>query len=223
MNARPANDGKRGFTLIEVIITLSIFLLLAAAVFGIFTATLESVAGLQDNQNQSDQAEALGAFLKKSLMDLPPEGNIFSYHRDGAPFKVSGLIWGAGTNLRAIDMQAQANGYYTLRLATYTPPAQATVTPSDDFRQQVLANDASLSWRPLVRDIRTADWRFRAYGIPQWNDQATAQKPVLAEFTMQLAGATSPITDDFWIPPTQSAANPVAAAVAPGVTSGGAP
>jgi len=222
MNARLyGHRRRRGFTLIEVIITLSIFLLLAAAVFGIFSATLESVSGLQDNLNQSDEVEALGAFLKKSLLDLPADGALTSYHRDGMPFKVSGLIWGSGNQLRAADMLLQPNGYYSLRLAYYTPPDSSQVVPLADFQRQILSDDPSLAWRVLVRDIRTADWRFKGFNAMVWDEQASNGKPVLAEFTLQLAGSTSAVTDDFWIPPTQPMtiqAAPVAAA-----TPGGGP
>ena len=43
-----------------MIITLCVFVLLAGAVFGIFSATLESVASLQNDQNRNDETEALG-------------------------------------------------------------------------------------------------------------------------------------------------------------------
>jgi len=215
MKTRLAMRGTRGgFTLIEVIITLSIFLLLAGAVFGIFTATLESVASLQDNQNQSDETQALGAYLKKSFLDVPAQGTIASFHRDNAPFKVSGIIWGSGDDLRALDMQLQRNGYYTLRMTSYTPPAFPQGPALTIFQRQVVTNDSTLLWRPLLRDVRTADWRFREPNSSIWEEQTSSARPSLAEFTIELAGANLGVTDDFWIPPTQPAGNAVAAAAA---------
>jgi prepilin-type N-terminal cleavage/methylation domain-containing protein len=220
MNARfPGTKDRSGFTLIEVIITLSIFLLLSAAVFGIFSATLESVSGLQDNQNQSDEVEALSAFLRKNLLELPADGSLTSYHREGAPFKVSGLIWGAGNDLRAADMQLQPNGYYSLRLAYYTPPANPQAPAPADFQRQIVSDDPSLAWRVLVRDIRTADWRFRGVNATQWDEQASNNKPVVAEFSLQLAGSTTSVTDDFWIPQTLPIT--LQAATPPPATGGG--
>jgi prepilin-type N-terminal cleavage/methylation domain-containing protein len=221
----PMDRMRGGFTLIEVIITLSIFLLLAGAVFGIFTATLESVASLQDNQNQSDEVQALSAFLKKSFLDVPAQGTISSFHRDNAPFKVSGIIWGNGDDLRAVDMQLQQNGYYTLRTTFYTPPPFPQGPALTVFQRQVVTNDSTLSWRPLVRDVRAADWRFKEYNSTVWEEQTSSSKPLLAEFTIQLAGANLGVTDDFWIPPTQPAGNAVAAAAAnnAAATTGGSP
>ncbi len=226
MKTRLTMDRTRGgFTLIEVIITLSIFLLLAGAVFGIFTATLESVSSLQDNQNQSDETQALDAFLKKSFLDVPAQGTIASFHRDNAPFKVSGIIWGNGDDLHAVDMQLQRNGYYTLRTTSYTPPPSPQGPALTVFQRQVVTNDSTLSWRPLLRDVRTADWRFKELNSSVWEEQTSSAKPLLAEFTIQLAGANLGVTDDFWIPPTQPAGNAVAAAAANNAapTTGGSP
>jgi prepilin-type N-terminal cleavage/methylation domain-containing protein len=212
------SDTRRGgFTLIEVIITLCVFVLLAGAVLGIFSATLESAASLQDDQNRNDETEALGAWLKQSLLDLPAGGAVTSYHRDGIPFHVSGIIWGAGENLEALDLHLQANGNYLLRLATYEPPASSgrgidglttASVPLSLFTAQVVNDNPALAWRPLVRDLKSANWRFRYFGRENWLDSAGGAKPVIAEFNFQVAGASDAITDDFWIPPTQPASNP---------------
>jgi prepilin-type N-terminal cleavage/methylation domain-containing protein len=206
---------RRGFTLIEMVITLCVFVLLAAAVFGIFSATLESASSLQDNQARNDQTEALGAWLKRSLLDLPASGAIVSYRRDGFPFHVTGLVWGAGEDLQALDLQLQSNGEYTLRLAAYQPSASANqsigatgAAALSQFVDQVQKDDPTLAWRPLVRDIKSADWRFLAFNTPQWLDTVAAvQKPAIVELTFQVGGAASPVTDDFWIPPTVPAGN----------------
>jgi len=224
MNARLCS-GRRGFTLIEMIITLCVFVLLAAMVFSIFDATLESVGTLQDNQNRQDRVEALAAWLKRSLLALPANGTLVSYHREGRPFHVSGIIWGAGDDLQALDLQAQANGNYTLRLATCPSPDPSspeyqfagltgTVGYSPAlarFQTQVFNDDSALSWRPLMRDLKSADWRFRVLNMPDWQDTFTMGKPVLAQLTFQPAGTSSAIVDDFWIPPTTLPASIVVA------------
>jgi prepilin-type N-terminal cleavage/methylation domain-containing protein len=228
MNARP--DHPRGFTLIEMMITLGVFLLLAGAIFSIFGATLQSASTLEDNQNREDETQALGSWLRQSLLALPAEGNLVSYHRDGRPFDVSGIIWGAGDDLRALDLQPQANGNYTLRLASYRPgdagslsglpPGPAGYTAAlAAFQTQVFQDDPGLSWRPLIRDLKSVDWRFRTANVTVWQDTSVGGKPVLAEMTLQAAGATGPIVDDFWIPPVQSAGLPTSAPAPASITS----
>jgi prepilin-type N-terminal cleavage/methylation domain-containing protein len=222
------SESRGGFTLIEMVITLCVFLLLAAAVFGIFSATLESASTLQDNQARNDRTEALGAWLKRSLLDLPASGAIASYHRDGSPFHVSGLVWGAGQDLQALDLQLQPNGEYTLRLAAYRPQPSANQLTGQtaltsllpQFVSQVQQDNPTLSWRTLVRDLKSADWRFLAFNTSQWQDFLTPsqQKPAIVELTFQPGGTTSLITDDFWIPPTLPASN-LAIPIAPPAVS----
>jgi len=216
-----------GFTLIEMIITLSVFLLLAAAIFGIFGATLQSASTLQENQNREDAVQALGAWLRQSLLEIPSGGVLVSYHRDDQPFRVSGIIWGIDHNLRALDIQAQGNGNYLLRLANYREADDHLATAFADstgptvsaeavahFKTQVLENDSNLSWRTLLRDIKSANWRFRSTASTDWVDSSSEGRPLLAELTLQSSGMIGSVVDDFWIPPLQPAggvALPVAA------------
>jgi len=110
-----------GFTLLEMVITLSIFILLAAAVFGIMTGVLQGASSLQDNQNRRDQIAALNAFLKKKLGEMPAGSALISYRRgDGEGLAQNGIILGQESLAVAIDAKVQANGYYTLRYATFS-------------------------------------------------------------------------------------------------------
>lgn len=217
---------QRGFTLIEMMITLCIFLLLAGAVFGIFTATLQSVAILQDNQDRGDRIEALGAWLRQQMLDLPASGTVTSYHRDGMPFPVSGIIWGGGADFQALDLHLQPDGNYSLRLAAYQSSAPSSglaimgatgTAPLAQFRDEIVRDDGVIAWRLLVRDLKTADWRFRSFNETRWQDVVSGQKPAIAEFVFQPAGGPI-ITDDFWIPPTQ-AVNSTATMAPPVVSS----
>ncbi len=53
-----------------MMITLAIFVLLAAALFGLMTGVLQSTAVLQDNQFRGDQTAALAAYIKNKLTSL---------------------------------------------------------------------------------------------------------------------------------------------------------
>ena len=57
-----------------------------------------------------------------------------------------------------------------------------------------------------MRDLKSADWQFLPFNSTDWQDAASNQKPAVAEFTFQPSGTPIPITDDFWIPPTQATA-----------------
>jgi len=200
----PAAAKRGGFTLLEMMITLAIFILLAAAVFGLMTGVLQSTSTLQDNQNRRDQIAALNAFLKKKLGEMPVSSTLGSYQRgNGEELAQNGIIFGNANRATALDAKVQANGYYALRLATCATAAGPG--QSQDARQvlqqAVTTNDPTLAWTPLIGDVKTLDWKFLDFNVTQWVDLWTgANKPNLVEFSMQTAGDLQPTTMDFWLP-----------------------
>jgi len=199
-----ADESAAGFTLFEMMITLAIFILLAAAVFGILTGVLQSTSTLQDNQNHRDQVAALNAFLKKKLSEMPAQSTLVSYQRgDGEGLVQNGIIFGNVNLATAIDAKVQANGYYTLRLATM--PSVTLNGQVQDARlllqQSVTTDDPSLAWTPLITDIKTLDWQFLDFNqtvwVELWN---SSTNPNLVEFSMQPAGDLLPTSMYFWLP-----------------------
>jgi prepilin-type N-terminal cleavage/methylation domain-containing protein len=196
---------RSGFTLLEMMITLAIFILLAAAVFGLLSGVLQSTATLQDNQNSKDQSAALNAFLKKRLGEMPVSSSLVSYVRgDGEGLVQNGIIFGTVNDATAIDAKVQPNGYYTLRITsttTGTVPGQIPLDARQVLQQSVTTDDSSLSWIPLVTDIKTLDWKFLDFNATAWVDLwSSSAKPNLVEFSMQPSGELLPVTMDFWLP-----------------------
>jgi len=195
---------KTGFTLLEMMITLAIFILLAAAVFGLMAGVLESTGTLMDNQNRKDQTVALNAFLKRKLGEMPVASTLTSYQRgDGEGLTQNGIVFGTVNLATAIDATQQPNGYYTLRVATLS--AGIVAGEQQDARQLLLqaasANDPSLAWTPLIKDIKTLDWKFLDFNQTVWVEVWTSgSNPNLVEFTMHPGGDLQPTTMDFWLP-----------------------
>jgi prepilin-type N-terminal cleavage/methylation domain-containing protein len=192
----------RGFTLVEMILTLAVFALLSGAIFGIITGVLGSAGSLQDNQNRTDEAMALQAYLQKELGAMPGSSVLGSYRRgDGEGLVQNGIIFGTKQFLRTIDAKLQANGLYTLRTAAFSSPGEAPNAPTA-FTAAVSAGDVSLAWTNLLHDVRGVTWKFQEFNSPSvdtWD--ITASKPVLVELSLQIAGDLRPTTMDFWIPP----------------------
>lgn len=194
---------RRAFTLVEMVITLCVFVLLSAAIFGIITGVLQSASSLQENQNRTDQTVALQAFLKKKLSGLPGQATLFSYRRgDGEGLDQNGIIFGSGSLLTAIDAKIQPNGLYLLRLTTFSADAKDG-DPITLFTQLVTGNDGALPWVSLIHDVQRVDWKFLATNSTQWVDlwSNAASKPNLIELSIQSAGDLRPTVMDFWVPP----------------------
>lgn len=216
MKLRRQNEARRregsAFTLMEMLVTMSVFILLSGAVFGIITATFKGVSTLEDDQGRRDQIVALHAFLGKQITGITPETSIVSYRRgDGDGLEINGIILGQRNQIAAIDAAIQPNGYYTLRLCRFAPgnynrATGLTGTQFDTFRffqTLVEKDDASLTWVPLVRDVTKLSWKFQDLNNPQWFDRWTdpMRRPVIVEFAVQQAGGTlQPVTMDFWVP-----------------------
>jgi prepilin-type N-terminal cleavage/methylation domain-containing protein len=193
-----------GFTLLEMMLTLAIFLLLAGAVAGILTGVLQSTATLQDDQGRRDQVTALNAYLKKKLGELPARSSLVSYQRgEGEGLVQNGIIFGNTNFATAIDAKIQPNGYYTLRLSTFETAAGPD-EPADArqaLQQSVTTDDPTVVWTTLVTDIKTLDWKFLDFNSTLWVEiWSSSTQPNLTELSVQVAGDTQPTTMDFWLP-----------------------
>ncbi len=185
-------------------ITLAIFILLAAAVFGLMSGVIGSTGTLQDNQNQRDQMASLTAFMKKKIGAMPVASTLVSYQRgNGDGLVQNGIIFGTVNYATAFDAEVQPNGYYTLRL-TSVSTSTATEQQQDArqvLQQSVTTDDPTLNWTPLVKYIKTLDWKFLDFNVTQWVELwSSSAKPNLMEFTLQPATDSQPTTIDFWLP-----------------------
>lgn len=206
-----------GFTLLEMMITLAIFILLSAAVFGVISGVLQSASTLQDNQNHRDQLAALNAFLNRQLRGLPAQSVLISYRRgEGEGLKQNGIIFGHDEMLTAVDATMQPNGYYTVRLAAFDPSGtpNSTVSPALLFEAAVCRDASTVAWTPLIHDVKQLEWKFQILNSTDWLEMwsDSGNKPNLVEFSMQQAGDLHSSVMDFWIPRIE----PLAVVLAPG-------
>ena len=198
--------GTSGFTLLEMMMTLAVFILLVAAVFTLMTGTLQSASMLQENSNRKDQTNALEAYLKRQITSLPVASTIVSYQRgDGEGLVQNGVLYGTVNLATAIDGTIQPNGLYTLRVCNLTTGAATSGTVQIDARQSLLqsvtTNDPTLVWTSLLTDIKTIDWKFLDFNQTQWVELwSSGTKPNLVEFDFQLGGDLNGTTFDFWVP-----------------------
>ena len=213
-----------------MMITMAVFILLASAVFGLMTSVLQSTSTLLDSQNRRDEVAALNAYIKFQLGEMTARSTLVSYQRgNGDGLNQNGILFGTINIATAIDAQVQPNGYYTLRVASFTTTA-APDQPQDARQallQLVTTDDPTVSWTKLLGDLKTIDWKFQDLNVTDWVEQWNAStNPNLIEFTMQPAGDLQPTTMDFWIPKLtrinlRLAAPPTSSSTPPGTTPPG--
>jgi len=194
-----------GFTLMEMVMAMTVFGLLVAMVFAMLDGMLQTTAGLQDNQNRSDQVDRLYGFINNRLKNLPADSVLVSYRRgDGDGLVQDGIIFGHGKDLTVLDAKPQSNGYYTIRLATLDPstlPQNSPALPVQLFQINVI-NDSGIVWKVLVKDVAHLSWKFLRFNNTTWDDTWAdpLSVPTLVEFMVQQAADLKPSTMDFWIP-----------------------
>jgi len=207
--ARPSSCAKRkrGFTLMEMMMALAIFILLSATVFGIIVGTLKSTSTLQDNQSHRDQMPALNAFLKKQFEEIGAQSFLVSYRRgDGEGLEQNGVAFGGTGGATVIDAKAQPNGYYSLRLSEIRfeglSYSNGTFIGFKLPQGVVSSDDTDIEWTPLIRDVRHIEWKFQDANSDLWFKEHInlGAEPNFVELSIQLAGDLQPTTMVFWIP-----------------------
>jgi prepilin-type N-terminal cleavage/methylation domain-containing protein len=200
-----------GFTLIEMVVTLGVFVLLAGSVFGILSAVLQSSTRLADDQRRQDEATALEGYLQHRFQRVADSaGVLFTYRRD-AQDGARGLIFSDGNDLVALNTGYQANGYRNLRQARFVPPPDVAGNAQAGallFERFILRGDDSIVWRPLLGDLRQIDWKFRLKDGAEWVEDLLPSQtpPSLVEMTLEIAGDLRARTADFWMPPVEPVA-----------------
>jgi len=207
MKTRSLIGSRRGFTLVEMMITLVVLGLLSGMIFMLLTGILQSAATLQDNANRSDRINALYDFIKTKLTMMPARSTIASYARgDGEGLIQNGIIFGNTNLATAIDGKIQPNGLYLLRICSVVsnenlPQGQQQQDARVTLTQSVTTDDPTLSWTSLIKDVKTMTWKFQDPQQVQWDTAWTSSTtPNLVEFDMQGGGDLLPTTMDFWVP-----------------------
>jgi hypothetical protein len=203
-SARFFSRARRGFTLVEMVVTLGVFILLAASVFGILSAILQSSTGLADDQFREDEAGALTGYLQHKFRHIAEGGLMLTYRRTGQE-QGPGLVFGTAAEMVALEPAVAANGFCLLRETRFVPPRDSQLdarTQALLLERLVLRDDDGLVWTPLLRDVRTLAWRFQDARQPVWTRilPEVGAQPALIEMTLEIAGDRHARTADFWIP-----------------------
>ncbi len=200
-------DGRRrGFTLIEVIVSISVLVIVSGSVFLIMRAALEASAALESTQLEFQRHETLRRVLDRMFRELPGGVRLTALAREGdagstqvelAPFDPLEPWRRTRDPLKeaALTLQEQANGLYTFGVRLRDPEVRAlagSLAEGEEFF-------------PLMRDVRLVTWRFFSSDSMEWVASWTsaATRPALVEFTWQAGDGTPPQRWIFRVAPTR--------------------
>jgi len=197
-------NSRKGFTLVEVMISLSIMALLAASVYAIVTSVIGASRTAMDQQLTLRRLDAFLRVTRGAFLNLPPAGTItleIGRGRDGQAEqqlilakaqRLFGLPSLGGGSL-VLASQAQSDGTRSINLLRISPNA------TDQERAKSLASPGI----PLLPGLRKPHWTFRIPGQDDWQEElpAGSPRPLLVRLQLQIDDLPNPVEAIFYVPP----------------------
>ena len=194
----------RGFTLLEVIISMVILAILSTAVYAIVSAALNASQTTMAQQLTLRRLDAFERVTREAFLNLPAEGEVTLEigHSSGGsaeqdlviskPQEIFGLPSLAGGSL-VLAARAKSDGTRTMTLLTI--PANAT----DRERTQAFLAPGT----PLLPHLRKPRWSFKT--TPQdeeWKEELPvgSAKPILIRFQTEIDELPHPVESIFYLP-----------------------
>jgi prepilin-type N-terminal cleavage/methylation domain-containing protein len=216
---------RRGFTLIEVLVSVAIFIMLAGGIFSAVSVAVTASAEVSAAQLATARMDAFQRFVRVLFLNLPPDATLDLRIRQeaGRGDVVEMLLWPApeiadfgGPGQRsdglALAARPDGDGAFTISVANFDPA-------EDEARRD--AGLAETDWLPILPEVRTLRWRFgQANGTPLVETWKPEQgRPVMIDLELtRLDGSVLPL--QFWLPPVAQGADAPGGA---GDEGGGAP
>ena len=201
------NRGSRGFTLFEMVVVVSIFVLLAGGFFATVNAAVRATATLTEENLQIQRLNAFVALLRKTFHNLPAtarfSGGVRSEGGDGfaeivlrdAPGVFAWGIGGPSSGTALLSARSRLGGGREIALMLL--PGSL----SEMERRDALERGA---WLRLLPDLRSAQWRFYDEAQQDWVEEwPEGNRPPLVELNLTLLGEEVPRKFVFWVPPVK--------------------
>lgn len=199
---------RAAFTLIEMVLALSIFVLLIAGIFAIANGTLELSNDLTYAQERAMMRQNLVEFFRKSFRTLPGDAALeLKVKSVGGSYLPTLSIYNGGTSFSpgpALSPESSVEVYTEERPGGYL---RIGIRGLDaDQTQAALQNKPvkvdKRAELPLLDNVARFEWKFYDARSGQWesNWQHQRGRPMFAELNLALDDGQE-IRAVFWIPP----------------------
>lgn len=196
------------FTLIEMVVALSIFVLLIGGIFAIANGTLELSNDLTYAQERALMRQNLIEFLRKSFRTLPGDASLeLRVQNVGSTYLPALSVYNGGTSFSpgpaiapdaSIEVYTEERPGGYLRIGLRGLDADQTLSA----RQNRAVKADKTAELPLLDNVSRFEWRFYEPRSNQWVNFWKEQqgRPLFAELLLALDdGLESRAV--FWIPP----------------------
>ncbi len=207
---------KAAFTLLEMVVALSLFVLLIAGIFSIATGTMELTNDLTVSQERAQIRQNLVEFLRRSFRSMPGESEVrLLVQQNGGTYLPTLNVVNGGACLSpggslppdtSVELYAEQRpgGYLRVNLRFLDDKQTAALRTNQPVRytrdQPVIT---------LLDNVGRFQWRFFDSAANQWvNNWREPRRPLFAELTLLLDDGIE-MRNVFWFPPVMP--NPMAA------------
>jgi prepilin-type N-terminal cleavage/methylation domain-containing protein len=214
-----------GFTLLEIMMALAIFGIVAAGVFAIAEGTMDLTTSLKESQEAAMIRQNFIEFLRSSFRRLPADADItLEVKADGGKYVPTITIYNGGDAFApgaaispegSVELfgRTRPGGYMRIGLRVLDGERTNARRINANFRPSRSGTDLVL---PLIESAARFEWKFLDGGSGRWEKAWKGPgRPVMAECLMSLGDGVETRTV-FWIPPLTKNAGT-------GVPGGGVP
>ncbi len=215
MKTTTQTHGRRGFTLLEIVIAVGLMAMIIGMVVGIARTSLALGKGIVETQNKEMEHQAFIDLLGRQFSALPGNTRFDLKVQDSGSHYISDLTlqnvpmtftWGGEDRIaKAVQLSTvkRRSGYLDIVLRYYENEILegsasnfgSSVTDNKPFAEIVLLTDvAYFEWRVL--DGRSMEWQY------DWDIQG--RLPLQMELTMAVGAQGNEIRQIFWLPPKQN-------------------
>ncbi|MCX7868792.1 MAG: type II secretion system protein GspJ [Terrimicrobiaceae bacterium] len=196
------------FTLLETILAIALFALLAGALYAVANAALDATRIALEEQAANERLDAFLRATRRAFASLPADGTValrFDTSAGAAAAAPEIVFTGAGTFFGVplagggeliLAAPAMADGTRTFSLARI-PPAASEL-------EAAAARKPSAQW-PLLPGVGRVEWAFFSNG--QWREEWPdgSGRPELVRLRFSRRQAPDDLTEAvFWVPPLRA-------------------
>lgn len=182
-----------GFTLVELLVALTIFALISAAGVTLLRASIDTQTAVSKRLGEGGGVNRLRSILATELASAQPRPV-----RDSGGNALPAFIGGAGA-IAFVHAADSGTAEGTLSRSRYALEGGALVRQASDRIDGATPGDAA----PLVRDVTAARWRYRDQDSgwsDAWAPNDPARLPRAVELTLEQRGG-SPLVLRFLVAP----------------------
>lgn len=240
---------ERAFTLIEVIIGLTILAMITGTLFAIIKGAVSGAADIERVQRETDSINRFVELCRMVFQTLPGSATLalkivdqtdppmqeltitgaphaFGFGTSPTSYKETILTARSDTDQPA-SVDTNAPRYIiSISRADLIPQTDSNQISSQSVNSVTAPDDQGRYWMPLLSGVASMSWKFYKLSDDSWVDEWSSTKwPDLIELDLTMEGHTQPLRCVFSVPvlSLRSATGRSSSGATPAAGSGGSP